>query len=118
MSRSFGSNEQTIYRLQTRFRLPAQKHFSIKPVGTCKYQFAMACIRALVMSAYKVLNCLISQPKHMLWVLVETASVETTTIYFLKEECRTISPRKKTLPAQHCIGGHNPPMYMYIARWT
>ena len=43
----------------------AQKHFSIKafkklimytPVG--KYQFAMACIRALVMSAYKVINCL------------------------------------------------------------
>ena len=25
----------------------------------------MACIRALVMSAYKVINCLISQPKHI-----------------------------------------------------
>ena len=35
-----------------------------KPVG--KYQFAMACIRALVMSAYKVIYCLISQPKHVL----------------------------------------------------
>ena len=31
-----------------------------KPVG--KYQFAMACIRDLVMSAYKVINCLIPQP--------------------------------------------------------
>ena len=49
----------------------AQKHFIIKiirnlfcktPVG--KYQFAMAYIRALVMSAYKEINCLISQPKH------------------------------------------------------
>ena len=29
-----------------------------------KIQFAMACIRVLVMSAYKVINCLISQPKH------------------------------------------------------
>ena len=26
----------------------------------------MACIRALVMSAYKVINCLISKPKHVL----------------------------------------------------
>ena len=34
-----------------------------------KYQFAMACIRALVKSAYKVITCPISQPKHMLWVL-------------------------------------------------
>ena len=49
----------------------AQKHFIIKtylkiilykPVG--KYQFAIAYIRALVMSAYKEINCLISQPKH------------------------------------------------------
>ena len=44
-----------------------------KPVG--KYQFAMACIRALVMSAYKVINCLISQPKHMLWVHKRTVSM-------------------------------------------
>ena len=41
----------------------AQKHFIIKTfLG--KYQFAMAYIRALVMSAYKEINCLISQPKH------------------------------------------------------
>ena len=40
-----------------------------------KYQFAMACIRALVMSAYKVINCLISQPKYMLWVLKRTISM-------------------------------------------
>ena len=35
-------------------------------VKTCigKYQFAMAYIRALDMSAYKEINCLISQPKH------------------------------------------------------
>ena len=31
-----------------------------KPVGN--YQFTMACIRALVMIAYQVINCLISQP--------------------------------------------------------
>ena len=37
-----------------------------KPVG--KYQFTMACIRAFVMIMYQVINCLISQPKHMLWV--------------------------------------------------
>ena len=46
-----------------------RKQFSIKtypelilykPVG--KYQFTMACIRALVMIAYQVINCLISQP--------------------------------------------------------
>ena len=35
----------------------------------------MACIRALVMSAYKVINCLISQPKHMLWVLKRTVAM-------------------------------------------
>ena len=33
-----------------------------KPVG--KYQFAMAYIRALSMSAYEEINCLISQTKH------------------------------------------------------
>ena len=37
-----------------------------KPVG--KYQFTMAYIRALVMIVYQVINCLISQPKHMLWL--------------------------------------------------
>ena len=31
-----------------------------KPVG--KYQFTVSCIRALVMIAYQVINCLISQP--------------------------------------------------------
>ena len=31
--------------------------YFVKPVG--KYQFAMECIRASVMSAYKVINCLI-----------------------------------------------------------
>ena len=44
-----------------------------KPVG--KYQFTMAYFRALVMSAYKVNNCLISQPKHMLWVLKGTVTM-------------------------------------------
>ena len=60
----------------------AQKHFNIKtyqklilqkPAG--KYQFAMTCIRALVMSAYKVIYCFISQPKHMFWVLKRTVSM-------------------------------------------
>ena len=41
-----------------------------KPVG--KYQFTMACIRALVMIEYQVINCLISKPKHMLWVSKRT----------------------------------------------
>ena len=27
------------------------------------------------MSAYKVINCLISQPKHMVWVLKRTVSI-------------------------------------------
>ena len=45
-----------------------------KPVG--KYQFTMACIRALVMIVkYQVINCLISQPKHMLWVLKRTVAM-------------------------------------------
>ena len=48
----------------------AQKQFLIKtykelilykPVG--KYQFTMACIRALVMSMYQLTNCLISKPQ-------------------------------------------------------
>ena len=60
----------------------AQKQFIIKtypelilckPVG--KYQFIMACIRALVMIAYQVIDCLISQPKHMLWVLKRTIAM-------------------------------------------
>ena len=45
-----------------------------KPVG--KYQFRLACIRALVMIAYQVINCQISQPKHMLWVLKEPLSTK------------------------------------------
>ena len=44
--------------------------YFVKPVG--KYHFPMTCIRALVMSAYKVINCLIFQPKHMFWVLKRT----------------------------------------------
>ena len=35
-----------------------------KPVG--KYQFTMACIRAFVMIVHQVIDCLISQSKHML----------------------------------------------------
>ena len=35
----------------------------------------MACNRALVMRAYKVINCLISQPKHMFWVLKSAVSM-------------------------------------------
>ena len=44
-----------------------------KPVG--KYKFTMACIRALVRIVYQVINCLISQPKHMLWVLKRTVAM-------------------------------------------
>ena len=60
----------------------AQKQFIIKaylelilykPVG--KYPFTMAGIRALVMIAYQVINCLISQPKHMLCVLKGTVAM-------------------------------------------
>ena len=49
------------------------EHILCKPVG--KYQFIMACNRALVMIAYQVINCLISQPKHMLWVLKRTIAM-------------------------------------------
>ena len=57
----------------------AQKQFIIKtypelilykPVG--KYRLTMAFIRDLVMIEYQVINCFISQPKHMLWVLKRT----------------------------------------------
>ena len=60
----------------------AQKQFVIKtyaelilykPVG--KYHFTMACIKALVMIAYRIIKCLISQPKHMLCVLKRTVAM-------------------------------------------
>ena len=41
-----------------------------KPVG--KYQRTIACLRALVMIAYQVINCLISKSKHKLWVIKRT----------------------------------------------
>ena len=44
-----------------------------KPVG--KYQFTMACIRALVIIVYQVNTGLIFQPKHMLWVLKRTVTM-------------------------------------------
>ena len=44
------------------------------PVG--KYQFTMACIRALVMIVYQVIDCLISQPNHVLWVLIRARGNE------------------------------------------
>ena len=40
-----------------------------KPVG--KYHVS----RALAMNAYQVVNCLISQLKHMLWVLKRTVAM-------------------------------------------
>ena len=40
-----------------------------------KYQFTMACIKALVMSAYQVINCPIFQSKHVLWVLKRTVAM-------------------------------------------
>ena len=47
--------------------------YFVKSVG--KYQFAMACIRALVMSAHKVINSLISHPNYIFWVLKRTVSM-------------------------------------------
>ena len=47
--------------------------FLYKPVR--KYQFTMSCIRAIDMSAYQVITCLISQPKHMLLVLKRTIAM-------------------------------------------
>ena len=44
-----------------------------KPVG--KYQFTMACIRALVMIGFQVINCLLSRPKNKLWVLKRTVPI-------------------------------------------
>ena len=64
-----------------RFQI-AQKQFIIKayadlilykPVG--KYQFTMACITVLVMIAYQVIKCIISQPRHMLYVLKRTVAM-------------------------------------------
>ena len=57
---------------------------------------------ALVMSAYKVVNCLISQPKHMLWVLKRTVSMRQLFLapsYWLNLMCRKISTnlRSKTV---------------------
>ena len=47
---------------------------SYKPVG--KYQFTMACFRALVMIVYQGISCLSSQPKHiMLWVRIRTVQM-------------------------------------------
>ena len=43
-------------------------------VQTCRLNsiYTMACFRAFVMIVYLVINCLISQPIHMLWVLIRT----------------------------------------------
>ena len=35
----------------------------------------MACIRALVLNEYQVINRLIFQPKHMLWILKKTVGM-------------------------------------------
>ena len=42
-----------------------------------KYYFTMAYIRALAMIEYQVINHLIFQLKHMLWVLKKTRRNET-----------------------------------------
>ena len=44
-----------------------------KPVG--KYHFTMACIRALAMIVYKVINCIIFQPSDMFRVLIRTITM-------------------------------------------
>ena len=50
-----------------------KKRILYKPVG--KYQFTMTCIRVFVMIVYQVINCLIYQSKHMVWVFKRTASM-------------------------------------------
>ena len=61
----------------------AQNVIIIKPYSelilykpACKYQFTMACISALVMIAYQVINCLISQQKHIFWVLKRNVAMK------------------------------------------
>ena len=54
----------------------------------------MACIRALVMSAYKAIDCLISQQKHMLWVLKRTVAMRW---FFLAQNYRLNLMCKKIL---------------------
>ena len=54
------------------------------------------------MSAYKVVYCLISQPKHMLWVLKRTVSMRRLFLapnYWLNLMCRKIltNLRSKTV---------------------
>ena len=50
-----------------------QEQILYKPVG--KNEFTMACIRALAMIAYQVIYFLISQPKHILWVLKRSVTM-------------------------------------------
>ena len=62
------SRSECCQNAQKQFIIKAFKELILyKPVG--KYQFTMACIRALAMIAYQVINYIISQPKHSLWVL-------------------------------------------------
>ena len=63
-----GQNAQKQFIIKTYWKL-----ILYKPVG--KYQFTMTCIRALVMIEYQVINCLISKPKHILWVLIRTVTM-------------------------------------------
>ena len=69
-----GHGGERCQNAQKQFHIKTYKELILyKPVG--KYQFTMACIRALVMSVYQLAYCLIFQPKHMLWVLIRTVAM-------------------------------------------
>ena len=79
----------------------AQKQFIIKtykelilykPEG--KYQFTRTCIGALVMIVFQVINCLISQPNHRLWVLKRTVT-NSMRQFFWAQNYRLNLMRKK-----------------------
>ena len=61
-----------VKKLKTSYHKNFLELILYKPVG--KYQCTMTCIRALVMIAYQVINCLTSQPKHMLLVIKRTGN--------------------------------------------
>ena len=56
-----GHGEERCKNAQKQFIIKTYPEFILyKPVG--KYQFTIACIRALVMFSYQVIKCLISHP--------------------------------------------------------
>ena len=68
-----------------------------KPVG--KYQFTVACIRAVVMIMYQVINCLISLPNYMLRVLIRTVAMRR---FLLDYRLDRMSKKKKLYLSRVC----------------